>query len=210
MGRITLIEPQKKNASRLNVFVDGEFVLGVHRDIAVRFGLCVGLEISAEDLDRLKSAEYHHGGMKVALRYLQYSPRSEQDVRSRLQRSGLDTITSYRVIASIKTLGYLDDGTFAREFVASRVKHKRYGPIRLRHELMRHGVSEQLVEDALKDFVPTDTVLRNARALANDRWQRLKGPAPTKRKKMREFLVRRGYSSEVAHQIIREIESTES
>ncbi len=210
MGRVTLLELQKKNASRFSVFIDGEFALGIDADLAVQYGLEEGQEISAGKLDCLRAVESERRSQEIALRYIRHAPRSEHDVRMRLQRSGADASVVDRVISSIRDMGYLDDRTFARDYVSNRVRHKGFGPIRLRHELLRHGVPQRWIEEALTECSAPDALIHTARALAEKRWPRLSGPAAKRRRKMREFLVRRGYSSDIAHRVIRELESLDS
>ena len=51
MSEITLIEPQKKDKLRCNVYVDGRFYCGIKLDVAVRYRFKVGIHIDFKKLD---------------------------------------------------------------------------------------------------------------------------------------------------------------
>ena len=51
--KITLVDPQKKNPKRFNIYLDGKFGFGTDEDTVVKFRLIVGKEINTEDLDTI-------------------------------------------------------------------------------------------------------------------------------------------------------------
>lgn len=130
---------------------------------------------------------------KVASRYLAYGPRSEHDVRARLKKAEVSEALAEKVIRRLRKSGQLNDQTYAMDYVQARVKHKLYGPRRLRAELRQHGIDESWIDQALKQL-SSDGVAHRAIELARQFWPRTEGSIPIRRKKVRDYLLRRGYS----------------
>ena len=53
MAEITLIEPQKKDKERCNVYVDGVFYCGIKLEVAVKYRLKTGMQIEKSRLDEI-------------------------------------------------------------------------------------------------------------------------------------------------------------
>ena len=50
MQKITDIQPQKRNKSRVNVYVDGEYVLALELLTVMKLGLKIGTEVTETQL----------------------------------------------------------------------------------------------------------------------------------------------------------------
>ena len=61
---------QKRRPERVNLYVDGVFTVGLHRDVVVRHGLRKGDEISPETLEILRASEEYSQARLKALRLL--------------------------------------------------------------------------------------------------------------------------------------------
>jgi regulatory protein len=87
----------------------------------------------------------------AALRLLGYRARSEAEVRRRLLRSYTPEIVE-RVIRSLRELRFLDDETFAQQWRRNREQHRPRAQGIVRQELLRLGVSSEVIQTALEDF----------------------------------------------------------
>ena len=91
-GTITALRAQVNDAQRVNVFVDGEFALGVSLSTITKAGLFVGKPLSAEEFTRLEQLESSDKAFGTALRFLEARPRSVAEVRDRLARTSIPSI----------------------------------------------------------------------------------------------------------------------
>ena len=153
------------------------------------------------DSDTQKAIEE---AVRVAKRYLAYGPRSSEDVRGRLKKADIPDTLVNEIVERLRKSGVLNDETYAMEYVKARVRHKRYGPQRLRAELRRHGIAEPLIRMALEQVSPED-VTRGASELAAHFWPRTQGTFMVRRRKVRDYLLRRGYSLNQALAAIRQL-----
>ena len=120
----------------------------------------------------------------------------------RLRRRGAPAPVAAEVLADLTARGYLDDAAFARHWVATR-SARGYGPARLRAELRARGVAGSLVDAALA--AQGDDELERARAVARRRLPALQRADRTRAAaRLRDHLVRRGYSAAVVARVVRE------
>ena len=119
-----------------------------------------------------------------------------------MRRRGAPAPVAAEILADLIARGHLDDAAFARHWVATR-SARGYGPARLRAELRARGVPESLVDAALS--AQGDDELERARAVARRRLPALQRADRTRAAaRLRDHLVRRGYSTVVVARVVRE------
>ncbi|MFQ5568385.1 MAG: RecX family transcriptional regulator [Rhodothermales bacterium] len=210
-GRITRLVGQKRDPQRVSVFVEGEFALGVHVDLVVEFGLHKGQVLSVEQQQQIIEADQVRKANRVALDYLGYRARTEQEVRRKLVRSGFGESMAEQTVARLRDLGYLDDASYARTYAEARFRNRRYGPQRLRNDLLRRGVARSVIDTTLDALFNQEDMLEAARVHAEKRWLRLatEGDPFKRRKKLSEYLLRRGFSYDTIRRVVEELERRE-
>lgn len=137
---ITAITPQKHDAKRCNIEVDGRFFCGMQLLTVMEHRLKVGSIVTEEELSALQLAGEKQTALDKALTHISASMKTEKDVRDFLRRKGyLQEVSDY-VVEKMKGYGYLDDEAYARAYAESAGKRK--GSRLIRMELKRKGVSE--------------------------------------------------------------------
>lgn len=145
--------------------------------------------------------------MERALRLISYKPRSVAELRSRLlEKEWADETTVEQVIVRLEELGYLNDQQFATSFANSRLTTKPLGRTRLRRDLHRKKLSDETIENALNEAYSEQSE-ESLIERAIDKRLRLKGPPTTREetKKLFDYLIRRGFSYDLALRKIRQI-----
>ena len=77
-GKISALRAQAKDPQRVNVFVNGEFAIGVSLTTITKTGLFVGKSISAKEFARIEQIESSDKAYLAALRFLEARPRSSK------------------------------------------------------------------------------------------------------------------------------------
>lgn len=205
-GRITALVPQT-DPRRTSVFLDGRFAFGIHTPLVERAGLTVGSQLSIEAQEALLAEERIARVLQKALHFIAHQPRTEAEVVRRLGRSGASDGQIDEVIRRLRGGGALDDSAYVRAYVESRLQRQGYGPRRIEAELVRRGIARETVKAALETFAGETNTLETALEQATKRWMRLeKEPDVRKRrKKLVDFLVRRGFSFDTAHEAMRRV-----
>ena len=201
--RITALEPQVNNPERINLFVDGRFLLGVNASIVLQMGLRLEQELSPSQLDLLQSEEAEQRAVDRALNYLSYRPRSREEVRRYLRRKETPPEIIEAVLARLDRLDFVNDRTFAGFWIESREQFSPRGARALKNELRMKGVERDVVDEMVNDEQDEERALRAGRkkaiALAN---------APnidfaTFRNRLGSFLQRRGFGYQVTARTVR-------
>ena len=140
------------------------------------------------------------------LRLLAVRARSAWELRDRLRRSGFASDVAEGVLADLESAGLVDDLEFARSWIASRQASGRMGRHRLRWELRRKGVADELIERVVGETIDDGTEAEQALRLAQ---KRMKGGGNDARSlaRVRRLLLGRGFGSDVVDTVIRRISS---
>jgi regulatory protein len=195
-GTITAIAGQAHDPDRVSIFIDGDFALGVARDIADELGLHTGLSLDQAALADLLAREDLHRATAAALTFLAYRPRSEGEIRTRLRKADVPDDTISLVIDRLRSWHYVDDADFARRWIENRATHRPRGARLLAEELRAKGIPPQLMAEAL-DEAEIDE-FADALELARQRSRQLAGLEPAVReRRLSGFLARRGYGFDV-------------
>ena len=135
---------------------------------------------------------------EVALRQLAAAPRTERQVRARLQKAGLAEQAD-AVIGWLRDLGYLDDGAYARGRARALVGSGRLGPRvaarRLEQAGIAAGEARAAVAGALQEVAPGgEAALCRALAERRTRGTPLDRLDLRARARVARFLLGRGFS----------------
>jgi regulatory protein len=210
--QITDIQVQKNNPSRRSIFLDGKFFCGVSEDAVVKFRLKRNMEIDETELRQLIYEEELSRAKNYAYRILARRMYTNKEIRDKLEARGYAEDIIQDVITTLERYGYLDDNTYAEEWVLSKMRTKPKGKIALRQELKRKGIKESIIEDTLAQVLQEEKETDIALNLARRRIKIYKGDDPQAiKRKLYSFLGRRGFNFEtvknVIHQVMEESET---
>ncbi len=195
MARITGLEPQARHANRFNLYVDDKFYAGLSAIVAAR--LRVGQELSDADLAAIQRDEQLEDAHEKALRFLEPRPRSTAEVRDQLRKKKFTGDIIDVVIERLTGAGLLDDAAFAKYWVENREEFRPRAGRALRYELKRKGLPDDAIRQAIGSVDESESAFRAGLAKAK-RFRDLE--YREFREKIGAFLLRRGFSYEIARQ----------
>ncbi|HYX49705.1 MAG TPA: hypothetical protein VE843_08175, partial [Ktedonobacteraceae bacterium] len=99
------------NPDRINLFVDGRFLMGINAVIVLQMGLRLEQDLSPEQLEQLQSEEIEQRAVDRALNYLSYRPRSREEVRRYLRRKETPPEIIEAALARLDRLDFVNDRT---------------------------------------------------------------------------------------------------
>lgn len=189
---ITAITPQKHDAARCNIEVDGRFFCGMQLLTVMEHRLKVGSIVTEEELSQLQLAGERQTALDKALTHISASMKTERDIRDFLRRKGyLQDVADY-VVGKMKGYGYLDDEAYARAYAESAGKRK--GSRLIRMELKRKGVSDQAIAAALSEGVDEGAAAK----AALEKYLRGKKPDEKTLRKAYAHLMSKGFDYDTA------------
>jgi len=200
MRKITAIVVQKRSPNRVNIYLDGEFAFGLARIVAA--WLRTGQELSEEKIEQLQAEESRERAFQQALLFLSYRSRSEAEIRQNLRKHEFPEPVIETTLERLREGGLANDNQFARAWVENRTTFRPRSRRLMAMELRQKGLNEEAVSSAVEDV--DDEAL--AYEAAQKRAVRFKGLEWNEfRKKLSDFLARRGFSYSVIAPVITRI-----
>lgn len=197
MKKITAISVQRKNPNRVNIYLDGEYAFGVARITAA--WLKNGDELSDEKISKLLAEDAREWAYQQALLYLSYRARSEKEIRQNLRKHEMPEEVIEETIERLRKAGLANDNEFAQAWVENRSTFRPRSRRALAMELRQKGLDDETVHSAVSG-VDEEALAYEA---AQKRLGRLKSLEWNEfRKKLSEFLARRGFPYSVIAPIV--------
>ena len=201
--RITALEPQMNNTDRINLFVDGRFLMGVSTVIVLQMGLRLEQELSPEQFEQLHSEEIEQRAVDRALNYLSYRPRSREEVRRYLRRKETPPEIIETALERLDRLDFVNDRTFAGFWIESREHFSPRGARALKNELRMKGVERDVVDELVNDEQDEERALRAGRKKAMTLVNTPNIDYATFRNRLGSFLQRRGFGYQIVTKTVR-------
>ncbi len=149
--------------------------------------------------------------LSAGYRFISFRPRSEKEITDFLQKklrawhTTAPTVFS-KVLERLRELGYVDDQKFILWWVEQRNAHRPKGKRVIIQELQQKGINKSLIEDVLSETCDGSDEIELAKQVVSkklDLWKKL--PKLDKKRKMYDYLTRRGFSGDTIRRIIDEV-----
>jgi regulatory protein len=202
MPKITGMKKAKGREKRINVYLDGKLTIKLLAETALKEGLKIGQEITNSQLEKLTGLNHYQRCYNAAVRFLGYRPRSEAEIKQRLQRHGYDADDIEKTLAKLKEQGLVDDIAFARYWRENRETFSPRSRRLTKMELKRKGLSSDVIEQVISEIDEKDSAYRAALSRAcrlslND-YQIF-------RQRLGSYLGRRGFNYGIIKEIIERV-----
>lgn len=200
MPKITALQPQKRDPQRVNIHLDGDYAFSLARIVAA--WLKVGQELSEEKIASLQTEDSRERAYQQALLFLSYRARSEAEIRQNLRKHEIPEDVIEQTLERLRENRLADDDKFARAWVENRNTFRPRSRRALSVELRQKGLSDEAAQSALagldEEALAYEAGLKKARRLQVLEWNEF-------RRKLSEFLARRGFPYSVIAPIVARI-----
>ncbi|MCC6300214.1 MAG: RecX family transcriptional regulator [Anaerolineales bacterium] len=200
MKKITALEVQKRNPNRVNVHLDGEFAFGLARIVAA--WLKVGDTLDEAKIQKMQAEDARERALQQALLFLSYRARSESEIRKNLRKHEIPDEVIEETLARLRQDGFANDGQFAKAWVENRTTFRPRSRRMMAMELRQKGLDEETTSAALREVndeaLAYEAAQKKAARFAKLEWQDY-------RKKLSEFLARRGFPYAVIAPVVTKI-----
>ena len=210
--KITALESQKKDPSRVSVYVDGLFYCGVSVNNIAKYSLYAGKDVDEKVLENMKFSELVDRFFDRAISFLERAPKTEKQVKQYIKELAFKkkgkwfeelnnedfSKISEIVLGKLNEYQYIDDKRYAELFVSSRMRTKPRGKDILLVELIVKGVSKEIASEVIDNLVEDEYGL-----LKQTYYKKYKDEKITMedRKKI-DFLRRKGFNWDLIEQFI--------
>ena len=147
--KITSLKQQVKNAERVSIFVDGEYVFSLSLDELVKYKLRNGDELTPADIKKFKKISADGKLRARALEWLLNRLHSEREFRDYLYRKKAEPEQIDNLVAEFTNKAYLDNVKFAQWFAELKARRNK-SDRQIRAELFKKGISREVVDQVLE------------------------------------------------------------
>lgn len=194
---ITAIKTQnrRRGSARAGIYLDGSFAFSMERDMVVKRGLCMEQPLSDSQVKELALADVSGKCYNAAIRLLSYRPRSEAEIRARLnQRFDREIIEG--VVLQLRESQMIDDTAFALYWIEEREYFSPRGKRLLKVELTRKGIDGEVIDEVLDGIDDNECAYRAAQKKGQSL---IREDHETFKRKLGGFLLRRGFGYETVN-----------
>lgn len=138
--------------------------------------------------------------------YCAYQDRCHEEVEQKLRSMKMNSEEIDQIMAHLINDNFLNEERFACSFARGKHRIKHWGKIRITNELKFRGINQTLINIALKEISPEE-YYDTFETLANRHWESLRETnSLKKRKKFCDYMLRRGFESNLVYEKLRELE----
>lgn len=204
---VTAVTRQKRRKDRFSLFAGDRFLIGVSEETLIEFGISSGTEITTALFRRLQRAEGRGAVKSYFLDLLARRDHARRELSDKARRKDLNHDFVDDVLDELERKGLIDDRQFAVKFAGDKASGSRWGPIKISAHLRRKGIGRSDIDHSIaaafesveRKEVLTDLVLKRKRHF-------LREEDPLKRKKkIFDYLARRGFRSSTIHSCLEEL-----
>ena len=197
-----VITDVKRERGKFRITVNGSETILVPLALFRERPLEEGTPIDLEAYDQWLMVRQYRFALDRAVAALAARPCSRKEIEDKLKRIGYRPCTIEMVLYKLEREQLLDDGDFARQWVAARARHG-LGRQRIAQELKQKGITADAAEEALADM-DEEKQIHQAALLAEKALRRAKaGEEPRKTAaRILAMLSRRGFGYGIAKEAL--------
>ena len=155
--------------------------------------------------EKIKEIEAADAAKQVLLRRLSNAPRTRKELAKDLKDKDISDEVANVALDRFEEVGLINDQALASNYVSSQHERKGLGKNALRQQLRAKGVSDDVAQEAISQ-ISDDQEFQAAFALACKKIRSLqKDDAKTQLRKIVGVLARKGYSSNLAFRVAKEV-----
>jgi regulatory protein len=140
--------------------------------------------------------------------YCAYQERCHEEVIQKLRSMKMNSEEIDQIIGQLISDNFLNEERFACSFARGKHRIKHWGKIRITNELKFRGINQTLINTALKEISPEE-YYETFETLANRNWESIRETnSLKKRKKFCDFMLRKGFESNLIYEKLRELENS--
>jgi regulatory protein len=159
---ITSIVQNKRSEDKVNIYLNDEYWLKLDKNKLLEFQLSKGKLLSHEEKSQIEQEATREKLLDKVLRFISVRPRSVYEVRTYLKlKRQMEDSEIDQVVDMLTSKNYLSDRNFAEWFVTNRLESGLHGKVKIKAELMKKGVSREIINEVLKSQTSSDEYQEN-------------------------------------------------
>ena len=153
--------------------------------------------MNMDDLSETIKENSEESAFRLATYYLSFKSRTEHEIKTYLAKKGYEDTTVDKVLEKLSYYGFTDDRQYAINYIANAIEAKKKSADTVKLELMKRGISSEIIEDCIPVF-SYDINLETAKRIGKKYFYR-KSNLPYKqlKNKLSQLLAQRRFTREI-------------
>lgn len=132
--------------------LDDNQELKVHEDLILKYELLLTKTLTEETKKQIEEEQRIYDVYNIALKYIKIKVRSIKEIENYLQRKQFEKEEISKAINILKKQGYLNNENYAKAFIHDRIYLSNDGPLKIKEELKKNGIDDEIIEENLTIF----------------------------------------------------------
>ena len=143
--------------------------------------------------------------LKAMEHYCAYQERCHKEVETKLRNIGMFQDAQDLIILHLLQENYLNEERFSKAFARGKFNIKKWGRVRISNELKFRNISTYNIKSAMKE-IEEAVYFETLETLAQKKWEVTRESNHfKKKKKVIDFLLRRGFESSLVFEVTKDI-----
>ncbi|WP_234118947.1 recombination regulator RecX [Clostridium hydrogenum] len=194
-GVITKIEVQKNKKDRVNVYIDEEYSFSCSMELVYSHGLKKNKLVDMDEIKDVVSDDNYIYCKETALKIIERTLKTEKEVEIKLRQKGFEENLIDKAINFLKKYDFVNDNKYIKCYVKEKIK--KDGKNKIKYNLMKKGIREDLIEKELNEVnIDKQQYSNTLMELARKKYEILSKKEDDKlkvKKKTCDYLLRKGY-----------------
>lgn len=143
---------KKISKGKYKILLDNNESLTLYEDVIINNNLLLSKEVDNKLLDDLIKQNNDVYTYNMAINYIAVRMRSIKELREYLSKKNISNTLIEKVVQKLIKEGYLNDFKFAKAFVNDRLTITTSGPFKIKRELLKYGVDEDIVNEVTQEI----------------------------------------------------------
>jgi len=201
-----ILNTVEKRRNKIILKFDDYENLEIYYDVYLNYPLYKGDELTEKRINEIKLTNAEYEVKNSAFRYLSNRNHSTFELKNKLKKKGYDSSIIETVILYLVEKKYLNDYTFAQNFVNNRVERRKEGVMKITAELYKKGIKREIISEVTASIKEHPKNYNNALELGKSKLEKIlkrnELDVNKIKSKLFNFLKGRGFTSDVIFEVI--------
>lgn len=195
---VTKIEPVTNQ--KMKVFIEEQFAFVLYKGELLRYKITEGKEVSQEVILQIRTEVLTKRAKLRAMHLLEKMSRTEKQLYTKLKQDLYPEDIVEEAMQYVKSFGYIDDYKYAMHYIETKKNSKSMREIQA--ELGQRGIPREILFEALSQSKEEVDEMSAIQKLTEKKRFDPKTATEKEKKRMQDYLLRKGFSYEDVRQVI--------
>lgn len=199
-----------ENSETFEIYIDDEYKYTISEQVLNKYEIEIGKKVGYMEDMYIQKKSLDYECMNKAIKKLSYNQRTTKEMMVYFKEKGYEESLSERIVVKLIELGYLDDLTYAINYLIYQSKNRLKSKTVALYNLRGKGISQNIAEKAMEEVecqIDDDCAIMK---LLNKKVKNVNDLKDKKtREKVKMFLYRKGFNLNRINKALNEFEESE-